>query len=153
MDDETGRVCTFYHVLLDKNIELITTPEQYERMHLFPNVYKYLENDTAKMKIYPFNQKLDVNELKTYFGRFMIKDFVKSVKGTEFPSFFDESVSQYEFDRCMEDFFKYRGEMITGGICVKEYLSLKHYEGKTNEYRVFYINHQVATVTKKLESK
>ena len=33
-----------------------------------------------------------------------------------------------------------------GGICIKEFLDLKRYGGKTNEYRVFYINHEIATI-------
>lgn len=37
-------------------------------------------------------------------GRFMVKDYVKSVKGSEFPKFFDESVTQEEFDKWMEIF-------------------------------------------------
>lgn len=138
----------FYQFLLEYNIELVTTPEEYERMHFFPNVYKRLEPDTAKMEIYPLNHRIDVNDLKTRFGRFMIKDFVKSVKGTIFPSFFDSGISQKEFNRWMEEFYKYRGGMLSGGICVKEYLSLKCYEGKTNEFRVFYMNHRVATVSR-----
>ena len=41
---------------------------------------------------------------------------MKSVKGTEFPACFDVSVTQEEFDRWMEVFYKYRGSLITGGI-------------------------------------
>ena len=43
-------------------------------------------------------------------------------------------------------FYKYRGNLLTGGICIKEFLNLKRYGGKTNEYRVFYINHEIATI-------
>ena len=35
---------------------------------------------------------------------------------------------------------------MTGGICIKEFLDLARYDDKTNEYRVFYINHEIATV-------
>ena len=40
----------------------------------------------------------------------------------------------------------YRGGLLTGGICIKEFLSLKRYGDKTNEFRVFYINHVPATI-------
>ncbi|MBO5354272.1 MAG: ATP-grasp domain-containing protein [Lachnospiraceae bacterium] len=138
----------FYQALLENNIQLVTEPQEYEQMHIFPNIYKAFGNDTAKMKIFPLHAQMDVEELKESFKRFMIKDFVKSVKGTEFPKFFDQSVTQEEFDRWMEVFYKYRGNLLTGGICVKEFLDLKFYDGKTNEYRVFYINHEVATVSR-----
>ena len=90
----------------------------------------------------------DQYKLKRSFGRFMVKDFVKSVKGTEFSKFFDHSITQIEFDRWMDVFYKYRGELLTGGICIKEFLDFKFYDNKTNEYRVFYINHEVATISR-----
>ena len=138
----------FYSKLLEKNIELITKPAAYRLMHIFPNIYEHVREDTAKMAVYPLHTKLDMEELKTNFTRFMVKDFVKSVKGTEFPRYFDESISQTDFDKWMEVFYKYRGDLLTGGICIKEYLDLKLYGSKSNEYRVFYINHEIATVSR-----
>ena len=135
----------FYDLLLKQNIELITNPEEYKLMHLFTNVYPYFGKDTAKMKVYPLHQEIKVKDLKD-FDKFMVKDYVKSVKGTKFPKYFDQSVTQEEFDKWMEIFYQYRGSLLTGGICIKEYLSLKYYEGKTNEYRVVYMNHQVISV-------
>ncbi len=75
--------------------------------------------------------------LKKIFGRFMVKDYVKSVKGTGFPRFFGQSIDQETFDRWIEVFYKYRGDLLTGEICIKEYLNLKLYGDTTNEYRVF----------------
>lgn len=136
----------FYELLLEKNIRLVTKPEDYRLMHIFPNVYEYVKNDTAKMELYPLLEQINVERLKQSFNRFMVKDYVKSVKGTEFPRYFNKNITQEEFDRWMEVFYKYRGDLLTGGICIKEFLDLKLYGEKTNEYRVFYINHKVATV-------
>lgn len=137
----------FYEELRRNQIELVTTPPEYALMHVFPNVYPYVQDDTAKMEVFPLHEKIDVEKLKKNFFRFMVKDFVKSVKGTEFPKFFDQTVTQEEFDRWMEVFYKYRGNLLTGGICIKEFLDLKKYGDRTNEYRVFYINHIPATVS------
>lgn len=136
----------FYEFLLEKNIRLVTKPEDYRLMHIFPNVYEYVKNDTAKMELYPLHEQINVERLKQSFNRFMVKDYVKSVKGTEFPRYFDKNITQEDFDRWMEVFYKYRCDLLTGGICIKEFLDLKLYDEKTNEYRVFYINHEVATV-------
>lgn len=138
----------FYQRLLENNIRLITTPKEYELMHIFPNVYELLKEDTAKMEIYPLHTQINIDSIKHTFGRFMVKDFVKSVKGTEFPKYFDKDITQEEFDQWMEVFYKYRGNLLTGGICIKEYLSLKYYGDHTNEYRVFYINNKIATITR-----
>jgi len=138
----------FYQELLEKNIRLVTTPEQYERMHIFPNIYEAFGQDTARMELFPLHGQINVEHLKHSFPKFMIKDYVKSVKGTDFPKYFDGSVTQEEFDDWMERFYGYRGNLLTGGICVKEFLNLKFYGERTNEYRVFYINHEIATVSR-----
>ena len=78
----------------------------------------------------------------------MVKDYVKSVKGTKFPRYFDQTTTQEDFDNWMKVFYKYRGELLTGGICIKEFVDLKKYKGYTNEYRVFYMNGEVGTICK-----
>lgn len=136
----------FYHMLIGKNIRLITDPDQYRLMHLFPKVYECIKEDTPAMELFPLHSRIDVEQLKKRFSRFMVKDYVKSVKGTEFPRYFDPNITQGAFDRWMEVFYKYRGNLLTGGICIKEYVNLKCYGSHTNEYRVFYMNHEIATV-------
>ena len=138
----------FYEMLKENYIELITTPTEYEQMHIFPNVYKFFGEDTALMKTYPLHEQIDVEELKKCFDRFMIKDYVKSVKGTEFPRYFDASISQEKFDVWMGIFYKYRGDLLTGGICVKEFLDLKIYGKYSNEYRVFYVRNEVLCISR-----
>lgn len=138
----------FYNSLLIKNIELVTTPKEYELMHIFPNIYPHFGNDTARMKLFPLHEQIKVDDLNKDFDKYMIKDYVKSVKGTDFPKFFDKNTTQDEFDNWMNVFYKYRGNLLTSGICVKEFLPLKFYGERTNEYRVFYINHKVATISK-----
>lgn len=138
----------FYNALLDNNIELVTSPDDYAAMHVFPNVYEAVKDDTAKMMVFPLHEDLPCDVLRREFSRFMVKDYVKSVKGTDFPKYFDSSVNQDELNHWMETFYKYRGNLLTGGICVKEYLDLKRYGNQTNEFRVFYINHEVATISR-----
>ena len=138
----------FYNALNEANIRLITTPDEYERFHIFPNIYPEIAEDTARMMIYPDGAGISVEEIKRHFSKFMVKDYVKSVKGTSFPKYFDSTVTQEEFDEKMKQFYNYRGDFYTGGICIKEYLSLKKYSEKTNEYRVFYINNEIASVSR-----
>ncbi|MBP5434020.1 ATP-grasp domain-containing protein [Ruminococcus sp.] len=138
----------FYNQLKDRGITLVTSPREYEHFHIFPNVYPEIVSDTAQMIVFPDGNNLNVEELKKKFNRFMVKDYVKSVKGTSFPKYFDESITQQEFDEQMEKFYNYRGNLYTGGICIKEYLSLKLYGDRTNEYRVFYVNGEIATISR-----
>ena len=128
----------FYEALKKLNIWLLTSPDEYRMLHMFPNVYAQVREDSARILLFPLHAPIDISLVRKSFPKFMVKDYVKSVKGTEFPKFFDESTTQEEFDRWMEVFYKYRGNLLTGGICIKEYLDLKRYDGKTNEYRMFY---------------
>lgn len=139
---------SFYNKLYENNIELVTSPKEYEQFHIFPNIYPALEDDTAKMLVYPHGTAADLNEVKKNFSKFMVKDYVKSVKGTPFTKYFDAAVTQEEFDEQMKLFYKYRGNLYTGGICIKEYLDLKKYDSHTNEYRVFYIGGEIASVSR-----
>ncbi len=136
----------FYDQLLERNVELVTTPEMYSQMHIFPNIYPEICQDTAQIMTFPLHSRIHIDDVKHSFPRFMVKDYVKSVKGTEFPAFFDSSVTQEEFDQWMEVFYKYRADLLTGGICIKEFLDLKRDGDRTNEYRVFYVNHEVISI-------
>lgn len=138
----------FYQKLLEQKIQLITSPKEYRQFHVFPNIYPFIAEDTARVMIFPKDTPVDLEAVKKSFKRFMVKDYVKSVKGTEFPVYFENTVTQEEFDQWMDVFYKYRGGLFTGGICIKEFLNLKKYDSKPNEYRVFYINHEAATISR-----
>lgn len=135
----------FYQELLQRGMLPATDPASYETMHLFPNVYPFIKDDTARMMIFP-DGKVDIEQIKKHFRCFIVKDSVKSVKGTEFPAFFDNTITQSKFDEWMKVFYQYRGNLLTGGICIKEYLDLKKYDGHTNEFRVFYANHHIISI-------
>lgn len=138
----------FYQQLSDNNIQLITSPDEYRMFHVFPDIYPMLSDDTAGMILFPEGTAVDLSAVRKRFERFMVKDYVKSVKGTKFPSCFDNTITQDEFDDQMEIFYKYRGGLFTGGICIKEFLDLRKYHSRTNEYRVYYINHETAAVNR-----
>ena len=70
----------FYHLLHEKNLRLITSPEEYARFHLFANIYPALKNDTAEMLVFPEGHPVDLEAVRKKFSRFLVKDFVKSVK-------------------------------------------------------------------------
>lgn len=93
----------------------------------------------------PLHEQIDVERVKARFKRFMVKDYVKSVKGTEFPAVFNDTVAQADFDGWMEVFYHYRGSLLTRGVYIKEFLPLKRYGGKNNEFRVFYFRHEVVS--------
>lgn len=132
---------SFYNQLKKKDVNLITSPEQYERMHCFPNIYEQVKADTPKIMTFPLYSDINIQEIKQNLSnRFFIKDYVKSAKNTDFPTYFDNNTTQEEFNKWIKRFYKIRGGLLTGGIVAKEYVDLKRYNDYTNEYRVFYLN-------------
>ena len=139
---------SFYSQLREKyQIELLTSPEQYAQFHLFPNIYPELIEDTPKMLTFPLGTKVDIEKIRSQMSEFMIKDYVKSAKGTELPSRISSAISQQQLDEYLEIFYRYRGDLLTGGICIKEYVELKTFNGRHNEYRVFYANGNIISIT------
>lgn len=140
--------CEFEKQLKGLGYYLIVDSRSYKRLHEFVNVYPIIRNDTAPMMKFPLHTRMDVEFIKSTIGRFMVKDYVKSVKGSDFPVYFDSTITQAEFDGWMEKFYQYRGDLLTGGICIKKYLDLKKYDGYTNEYRAFYYHNELMILMK-----
>ena len=96
---------------------------------------------------FPLGTKVDIEKIRSQMSAFMIKDYVKSAKGTELPSRISSVISQQQLDEYLEIFYRYRGDLLTGGICIKEYVELKTFNGRHNEYRVFYANGNIISIT------
>lgn len=137
-----------YEKLQNVDLQLITTPSEYKRMHSFPEIYPELIEDTAPMIVYDDPEKIDYEQIRKTFRKCMVKDYVKSVKGTDFPKCISTEIGEDEFRSLIRKFLSYRGNLYTGGICIKEFLELKRYGEKTNEYRVFYCNNQAITISR-----
>lgn len=139
---------SFYHKLQEKGITLVTDPKAYQYFHYFPHVYEAIKEDTPKMLAVPFGIEYSLADIQKKFDRFMVKDYVKSVKGTNFPTYFTKDTTDEAFRNAMELFYQYRGELLSGGLCFKEYVELARYGKVTNEYRVFYIGNEIASVSR-----
>lgn len=137
-----------YNKLQNMDLQLITSPSEYKRMHSFPEIYPELIDDTAPMIVCDDPEKIDYEQVRKAFKKCMVKDYVKSVKGTDFPKCISTEIGEDEFRSLIRKFLSYRGNLYTGGICIKEFLELKRYGEKTNEYRVFYCNNQAITISR-----
>jgi hypothetical protein len=131
---------TLYHALREKGITLINTPDEYETCHLFPSVKKHLFGNTPQSLIFEKDKQIHWDAVNKNFKKFMIKDYVKSVKGTNFPAYFETPVTAKEMNARIAEFVEQRGELYTGGIVVKEYVDLRKYGDSTNEFRAFFLN-------------
>lgn len=138
----------FYIRLLEKNISLITDPDMYTLMNIFPNVYPHLAKDTARILTFPLDEKVDIEMVKAVFDRFSVRDYMKSAMDKDFRFYFGPAVTQEEFDNWMETFYGYGGNLLTGGVCIREFLNLKRRNGTANIFRVFYIKNKIVSVSR-----
>ncbi|KRN88809.1 hypothetical protein IV53_GL000779 [Ligilactobacillus ceti DSM 22408] len=140
---------TFYEALSQKGIELINTPEEYEKYHLLPNWYDEFQKLTAKSV---WTEDLSDESLKEILQNFsedvIVKDYVKSRKHEWDEACFIPDVK--DVNKALEvikTFIKRQDEYLVGGIVLREFLELKtigHHE-KSNmpiseEYRIFILN-------------
>ncbi|PNV62955.1 hypothetical protein C0033_05315 [Clostridium sp. chh4-2] len=136
-----------YHLLKEKSVELINTPEAYENCHEFPLSYHKIEQLTPKTMVFPEGSAIDWDEVKENLGTFMMKDYVKSVKGTEFPQYFDYNCTNEMLEQSVIRFKELRGSLYTKGIVLKQFIRLKRYGETTNEYRAFYLDGRLLTLS------
>jgi len=135
-----------YDLLQGKGILLINTPVEYDTCHLFPHSRRFLHSDTPKSLCYQDGEAIYWDIVNRTFNKFMIKDYVKSVKGTGFPTFFETPVNANEMRNRILEFIELRGSLFTGGIVLKEYVDLKKYGETTNEYRAFFLDNQLLSL-------
>ena len=130
----------FYDKLVELGFDPLVSPLCYEKMHCFPTAAEMFDDQTPAFMVFPEvdgKVHIDAEIVNEKFHRFMVKDYVKSVKNTDFPVYIETPVTQEELDSYIEDFIHRRGTLFTGGIVLKEFVDLKKYEGTTNEWRHF----------------
>ena len=101
----------FYRQLKESNVELTTSPKEYTTLHCFPFIYPRISKDTPRIQdysefYYPALKKegIALSKINPAFDRFLIKDFAKSAKNTDFPAYFDKNTTQEEFDFWLQRF-------------------------------------------------
>lgn len=137
-----------YDYLNNKGVTLINTPQQYSNCHLFPNSYLQLKGLTPGILVFDNPLEINWNSVKNTFKRFMLKDYVKSVKDCDFPKYFDNTYTDQQLNEYTKKFLSLRGSLFTGGIVIKEFINLEFLNETTNEYRVFYLYDKTITIAK-----
>lgn len=137
----------FFEDLSGIGLAPLVSPAAYEALHLFPNSYPKVSEDSPGLLAYE-GTEVSAEEVNASFGHFMMKDWVKSVKGTSFPRCVETPVSQEELDGLIANFVRRRGGQFTRGIVIKEYVDLARRGGQANEWRAFYLQGRLLTLNR-----
>ena len=141
-----------YHKLIKYSFSPVTTPEMYEKFHTLPGYYYSINENTPKAIWFEDYDSIDWNYVRNIMNKCIVKDFVKSEKNTDFPAYLDLSqMNDNELNDLILRFVKMRDDLFTGGIVLKEFVDLKRYEGKTNEWRAFYLEGRLLSLSRNSE--
>jgi len=141
------------HSILHRNkIQLINTTEQYLNCHYYPNVYKHIK-DLSPNSIWFDEIDPSIVDIcrKHLDSDIIIKDYVKSEKGDDEIFLLSKSLNATEFFERVQKFKESRGSLFNKGIVFKQYVSLRKYGTKTNEWRVFVYEGKVISVSQNTE--
>ncbi|WP_438447036.1 ATP-grasp domain-containing protein [Gorillibacterium sp. sgz5001074] len=150
-----------YDALQMKNAILINSPSAYRNGHYFPYFYKAIQNTT------PYSVWVDINELENGFDVLfekirtfgsrpvIIKDYVKSRKHEwEEACFIPDASDKQRVQYVVQNFMDRQGSELNGGIVIREFIQLeqitKHPKSGmplSNEYRLFFLHHQLIECT------
>lgn len=145
-----------YLGLLDKNVQLINTPEEYSHCHYLPNSYSKIESLTPKSNWTKNLNEESILELTNEFGdnSIIVKDFVKSEKHNwDDACFIPNASDKNKVKSVVDKFIELRGASINEGIVFRQFEELefliKHPKSGmplTKEFRIFFHNAKIIKV-------
>lgn len=140
------RYQAFYMSVLTRGFQLINGPSQYVDVHHFPNLYPKIAEYTSKAwwterwANLEDTDKIDWKSVRDFLGGdVIIKDYVKSEKGTDLFILKKELTNEEFYDKILK-FIEARGKLFNAGIVLKQIENLKKYDGHTNEWRIFVLD-------------
>ncbi len=141
-----GQYHFLYNHLLNYNYKLINSIGEYLNCHYFTYSYpiiKEYSNQIWASEDYLSDNFL--NEIVSLNKDLIIKDYVKSEKGTDLFKI-DKDISIKELKDKIIKFKELRGNLFNKGIQFKEFLNLKKYGECLNEWRLFILNGELVSM-------
>ena len=137
-----------YGFLKNNNQNLITTPEQYKNCHYLRNSYQYIGKYSPKtLFTEDFDQEILFKMFKEFPKGIILKDYVKSEKHIPGLFFIPPETTAEQLKNIIDRFIAARGKLFNIGVSFRDFISLKHYDGEVNEWRVFVFKNKIVSVS------
>lgn len=141
-----------YKSLVDNNLYLINTLEQYLNCHYYPNIYEKIKQFSPKSTWFDEISNESIIQHRNFMNcDIIIKDYVKSEKYSSDLFMLNSSLFDEEFCSKVNEFKLSRGKLFNKGIVFKEFLDLKKFGEKTNEFRIFVYNKKIISTSQNTE--
>lgn len=150
-----------YNALLEKNIELINTPDEYKFCHYLPESYETIKQFTPKTTFKKLESAFQFedfqNEIEVFGANpIVIKDYVKSQKHYwNEACFIPNAANKEQTISVIEKFIELQDSDLNEGLVFREYVELEelasHSESGmplTKEFRLFVKNGKIISVYK-----
>ncbi|WP_338814493.1 ATP-grasp domain-containing protein [Bernardetia sp. Wsw4-3y2] len=148
-----------YNALLQKNIQLINSPKEYEHCHYLPNSYSKIENHTPISNWMKLNDVIDFEEIYKLTNQFgensiIIKDYVKSEKyHWKEACFIPKASDKDKIKNSVQKFIQLRGKQLNEGLVFRKFEELEfltqHSKSSlplTKEFRIFFLNKKIVNI-------
>jgi len=127
-----------YTILNRNGLRLVNNPEQYLNCHYYPNVYDEIKQFAPKSLWFKDLSDISINiHRESLDSDIIIKDYVKSEKGHDDIFLLEKQMDNKQFCELVHKFKEFRGKHFNEGIVFKEFVKLKKYGEKANEFRIF----------------
>ncbi len=151
----------FYNSLLEKNIQLINSPDEYKFCHYLPESYDVIKGYTPKTTYKVLKSSFDITDFSEQLKVFgdqsiLIKDYVKSQKHYWNEACFIPNASdQSQVESVVRKFIELQGSDLNEGLVFREFVELEELSSHsksgmplTKEFRLFIKNNKIISVFK-----
>jgi hypothetical protein len=154
----TEQYQAFSENLNEKNIHLLTQPEDYEHLHHLPNTLEIFQNASPQTIISKRPENLEsansfekIHHDLAIFGTkpIIVKDYVKSRKWDwENACYIRAANDRQEVERVTRNFLIGQGSLFTGGLVYREWLPLEKATPSSDvyEYRAFIFQQRIISL-------
>jgi hypothetical protein len=135
-------------ILKEKGFNIINNPTEYSNCHHLPEYYKWVERLTPKAVWTDDLSDESLIDLRSKIqGDVILKDYVKSEKDCEDIFILKKEITNEELIQKLSKFRNQRGKLFNEGIVFKEKAALKKYGDKTNEWRIFFLQNKIISIS------
>ena len=136
-----------YEGLLERGIQLLNSPAQYERCHHLPAVQPYVGHWSAEMTSVAAGRMRDPRALSDALSVFgdgpvVLKDWVKSQAAGYWAEacFIPRASDAHMVSRVVARFIELQGDALVGGLVFRRYYPLARIAGQPEEWRAFVLD-------------
>lgn len=140
-----------YNILVneleERNFSIINSHSCYINCHHFPNVYEYIKQYSSKAIWFRslIDDERAIKLWQSLDSDVILKDYVKSEKDNPDLFILSKNLSNDDFWNKILKFIDARGKLFNEGIVLKELVTLKKYNNKTNEWRIFILDKKIVS--------